>query len=555
MSQSAHILRLHKKIYRSILNDVSLLEKYKSKQTRRYEAAYRNEFRGNCYASTKEDLLKDINNANIVFFGDFHTFPQSQKAALRLLKEITKVQADKKIALFLECLFEGDQDLIDQFLRGEIDIHGLREGIRFSEKWPFPWESYKHILLFAKEHGHKVITLNVPTDDQDNSLEYRDSFCAEKLALMNLSYPNHLFFVFIGDHHLAQSHLPSKTRRAFSAKNMDYRSVCIFQNEPSIYWRFAKRESIPSHEVVKLSGQRYCIINSTPWIKLQSYRDWLEGNFLDSATLEEEDSDEDESAPSNADLLESVNHFANLILESLQISAPIHSDVTLLTLENMPLSAEYRKKFFSHEVKAFSYAFLLNRPLLLARENVLFVPSSSANDLAEAAALLVRHSLQTEESLDFNPKKNMAQLILHAARAYFGSKIVNPRRKCNTPLDVRIFLASTRERRLSPQEHFKRRSFQWALKNLEWLLEDRSDLYPAKGNQFNTANGLECARVVGSVLGEHLFLALKKDRVDLTVIRDFFEIGNISNGEAKRYLKSIAARVIRNSNLSKADSF
>ena len=99
----------------------------------------------------------------------------------------------------------------------------------------------------------------------ENRRAYRHAAC--KLAEIRQRYPDASIIAFIGESHLAPTHLP-----ALLSKQIPNEKVfSILQNVDALYWAAASREIIDV-QAVRVNKQTACVFNSTPLEKYESYR-------------------------------------------------------------------------------------------------------------------------------------------------------------------------------------------------------------------------------------------------------------------------------------------
>lgn len=103
-------------------------------------------------------LLKETENADIVFFGEYHDNSINHWLQLRLLKELSK-QKNGKVTVGAE-MFEADNQLvIDEYLKGTIKETHLETEAKI---WKNYKTDYKPIVNFCKENKMPFIATNIP---------------------------------------------------------------------------------------------------------------------------------------------------------------------------------------------------------------------------------------------------------------------------------------------------------------------------------------------------------------------------------------------------------
>ena len=105
-----------------------------------------------------EKMLKQMEDADIILFGELHNNPISHWLQLELTKDLYQ-QYGKKLVLGAE-MFESDNQIImDEYLSGKISQRNFEEEIRL---WPNYKTDYKPLVEFAKDSGLYFVATNVP---------------------------------------------------------------------------------------------------------------------------------------------------------------------------------------------------------------------------------------------------------------------------------------------------------------------------------------------------------------------------------------------------------
>lgn len=523
----SHLLRLQKRILDAIEDDLSLYRQRKTRELKAYERDYAREFHRDFRLSSKTDLLKRMRKSQLVFCGDYHSFRQSQKTAIRLLRDA--IRDDPRYILCVECIPAQFQEELRAFHRREFDVDELRIRVRYDEFWPFPWNHYRDLFVFAQENDLPIFGL----ESRRESLAERDIESARIIANTAIEHPEHRLFVFYGDLHIARKHLPRATREILRSNGRSFKATIIFQNEPRIFWRLARNGNAHTTDVVALRADTWCIMNATPWVRLQSYVDWLEGE-----TGEPSDDASDMSASGN--VAGKLNAYAHHLQHFLQCDTTRDIDVTVYSFEDIQSFGQLLKRspLPLFKAKAIKYAILVSRPMYFAEDKVVYVPSNSLNLLAEAAALAVRGALVPNEEVALSPRAAMAQLILNAARAYFGSKVINPKRKCDELDDIDRLLEETRGRKRNILR-FKRTYYQWARREIDWVLGVSRRVFRPHGNRFTFAAGWEAARLAGSLLAERLHYAFLEGSFEFSGVDRLFRQPIATEAEARELLREL----------------
>ncbi len=508
------LFRHQRHLYRSLLNELSLLERGKSREISRYEASYKRLLSRPAAPSDWTSLAKSIQRSRIVLIGDFHTLRQSQKAALKILERI-----EAPVALALECVHQKHQASLDSFIAGNLSLENLRSVLDFDFFWPFPWANYEELFSICLSKKIPILALNVDNrPDTPNNLQRRDRAAAEAISQFLESHPKFKVAVLYGDLHLARTGIPRhlKTLKCGPA-------TVIYQNEPRLYWAHRDKIDTGQTEVFRLGSWEFVLMNSVPWVKLQSHLDWLEGG----------DSEVDEPG---ADLLaRNFNDLSNL----LGIPAPEFPSVDLfLSSDGHSLKRLLRDGDLSRsDRRLLMHSMLFRRPAVISR--VVWLPGPGMNFASEAAAQLLHETL-----LGFPPaqgKPMLYSLIYRQMISYFGAKLLNPKRKCSELSDIESVLTSP-FRKSEPK--LKRHAFHLARKWLRWLFGQTKHRPRLRGNE-SVALMLEASRLIGFVLGDRLFLASKNDNSLGPKMTALFRLRPIDEKNAASALKRLANRHLK----------
>jgi hypothetical protein len=216
---------------------------------------------------TSGAILDSILANKIVLFGDFHTHKQSQKEYLRVIEQCMATHPQPMV-MALECFRACDMEAVDAYMSGMIDDDALHHQIDYHFNWGFPWINYQRVLLFARSHRLKVVGINSPGAGRDR-LKIRDQFMAEAIASLHSKQPDALVFCLVGEFHLADPHLPLKL------KSLGLGPVTrVLVNVDSYHQEYLRQVEFGASLYLKLKQEYFCVMNSSPWLKWQSFAIW-----------------------------------------------------------------------------------------------------------------------------------------------------------------------------------------------------------------------------------------------------------------------------------------
>ncbi len=244
-----------------------------------YINAFNREFGAFEEICTIEELLSRSAASDIVYFGDYHPLRESQDWLLRLMMELTA--RGRKLVLAVEMLYERQQELLDRWMKGMIQEGEFLESIDYKSEWGFDWDSYRRIFELAREPFVPIFGIDSEPRDHLKYIRKRDRMMAGRIANIRRFFPGHLILVLVGESHLASAHLPAELRKVCKG---DLVETIIVQNMDEIYWSLL-RGGMEHAEAVRVDEGKYCIFNTSPMVKYQSYRDvidrWVEGEGVD----------------------------------------------------------------------------------------------------------------------------------------------------------------------------------------------------------------------------------------------------------------------------------
>lgn len=122
-------------------------------------------------------MMQDIENADLVFFGELHNNTIAHWLELQVLKSL-HAKHSQNLALGLEMLEADDQLIVDEYLKGTIqERHFLKE----AKLWDRYKTDYHPLVDYAYRHQLPVIASNVP--QRYANLVYREGLPAlDKLS-------------------------------------------------------------------------------------------------------------------------------------------------------------------------------------------------------------------------------------------------------------------------------------------------------------------------------------------------------------------------------------
>jgi hypothetical protein len=522
-------IRIRKELYRQMEGQVSIRLGGEDAELVKYRKEYDKEFKKKWLSSTRDELYRRLQASRLVLMGDFHALSQSQKTHWRVLKNFL---TSRPLVLCLECFEADDQDAIDKFMAGKVSEREFLKTIEWSKKWGFPWDYFRPLIRWAQGKRIPVYGINRSTKKRTAaSLKSRDVFAAQKLHGILKKNPEAIVFAIYGDLHLADNHIP---REVVKLEGPGFRKKIfrLFQNSEKIYFQLLEKELENSVDVVELSKNAFCFLNVPPWVKWQNYLMYLEHTYDHGLT------DQDESV----DYTDHINSYVKIISEEL--GDPLScDDLSVYTAQDHQLWTQLQRHFNAKEIKWIE--------TLIEDENSFYIPSLGIGYLARptvnhAATLAAKYvhakwSGSPKSFLDM-PKDFLRQIWIEGL-AYFGSKIINHKRKTDTVTDIRMALA------LRGISGINKEPLMLALSQKMhelMVVSDRPQFRPVVQPK-KKKSYLVASTLLGGMMGERLYSAYHKGLLSKSTLTSFFrrslveESFNVAYYEMMEIVESLPA--------------
>jgi len=110
--------------------------------------------------TTLRDLLPHLMQQQIVIVGEHHNNEEHHWAQLRVIQALREAGAD--VAVGLEMFRSDSQADLDRWVSGGTDAAAFEKV--YYDNWNFPWNVYRMIFEYARDHRIPMIGLNVPRE-------------------------------------------------------------------------------------------------------------------------------------------------------------------------------------------------------------------------------------------------------------------------------------------------------------------------------------------------------------------------------------------------------
>lgn len=450
MHPRTQLIRIQRGMFRRLRKSARQFLGSFSPSMKKYFLEYLREFHDFKEVSNKKELLHAIQGAHIVLCGDYHTLSQAQRTVIRLLRDAyPKLLGDgRKLHLMLEMLRAEDKVHTDRFSASQISEAEFLKLISFHRNWGFSWENYKQLFRFAHDRAIGVHGINLGKKRIAPTLKQRDLYAAKVLCDFTAREPSALLFVLVGDLHLASNHLPKALQMQFEKQQLKRNVLIIHQNNERFYWKLVELGLEQLVDVVKIKDGVFCVMNTPPWVKLQSHLKWAEltaesdGPILASAAarnVEELSLEAFDTVDHTDEVRELVAVIANFVgLSDVKIDDfQIHGPNDLSSLERL------REKGVSPSELKWHARCLSEFPSHFIPEgNTIFLKSLSLNQAAAQAARYLHAKASGSKSRFTDPARDFYPTVWEEALGFLGSKIINHKRKCSGLWDLKAVIQS-----------------------------------------------------------------------------------------------------------------
>ncbi len=520
-SARKQLLQIHKRLVRRIKREIDVSIGALTPELRKYKRTYNAEFR-HYHVSTKAELMEAVLASDMVFLGDYHTLRQAQQTLVKLLEEVLPRRLE--IVLALEMVRRDDQPVLDEYMSGAISTEEFLEKIDYEHTWGFPWSYYQPIFEKAFEHGLRVVGINSSSEGGAHTLEERDNIAAEIVAREALARPEAMIIVFDGDLHMAGPHLPAKIKEQLRRYGAKRKTLKIFQNNENLYWRLAESHN-EQVDVVRLRRDAFCVMNTTPLVKHQSYFNW-ENNREELTPVVQ--SDWMLSRDASLDYGEQVHRIVRTIAGFFEIGEEGLEDFTVYTTGDLDFLERLREngEYTPDEVKDITVQILKNESYFITKGHILYLANLSLDHAAEEATHFINHVCagSAEEPLEY--EADFYYRAMKETIGWLGSKVINLKRTCYKEKDFHDYLNENAGKKLPPYQEEIRRISKYVKqhKAMERRLFRKGARRPTLRRIFGLPISVHIGvtHALGYMLGDKLYFAMMSGDVKKEEIRRLF---------------------------------
>ena len=501
---TAEVIDLQRRIFKRQRIMIESREAHQTTGFARYRNEYRRAVAGYMQESGFGALCDSVAAARVAYVADYHTLRLAQKTLVTLINAVMH-QVDN-ICLAIEFVDAEHQEYLDRFLDGSIKERTFLSRIRYREHWPYDiWPNFKPLFDLAQERGFPMVAID---SDSELPLAKRDKIAAARIADVAKEHPDATIIVSAGQMHISPSHLPAKVDLAFIKNGLDAPDrVIVYQNAEEIYWQLA-REGREEAEVVMVAPGEYCVNNTPPLVQQLSYLHWIH--------FDEELIEYTQLGQTVRSLIKDLARYLGLDARDAaeQVRVLMPADLDLVTvLDDAGLSKKAKRQILLQAEAEES--------VCVPSLELIYLATLSVNHAAEEAAHYLKHVVCGGEDPD-NPRDLFYFIVINEACGFFGSKVINPKRKADHPGRLRTMVARSRKKTAMEAEDL---AAKFVLNHISWQRSKKKQ--SAKiGNisalsdpaVFNAA-----AHLLGYILGDKLYYGLTDGIIPKKLIRNLFK--------------------------------
>jgi len=106
------------------------------------------------------EIIPDLKKARLVFVGERHDQERHHQAQLEVIRRL--YDSGVPVAVGLEMFRRDSQAELDHWVKGEIREETFQK--IYLDNWDLPWNLYRDIFIFARDHKIPLVGLNVPSE-------------------------------------------------------------------------------------------------------------------------------------------------------------------------------------------------------------------------------------------------------------------------------------------------------------------------------------------------------------------------------------------------------
>lgn len=509
-------MRIEKQLFeenKKIIKESTIVE---DRDFKAYNKHYQSAVKNYKKIATLDEVLQDFHESRVILFGDYHTLDQSQRNFMRLMRHYLKKKRHYKIAAAFEAVQTRHQKHLQDFMVGRTTEETFLKKIGFRKNWFFDlWPHYQAAFDFLMHYHIPIFGIDADLR-KELSLARRDAFMAEQILALVQKYPEDKIVVLVGDLHLAPDHLPNEIKILAKKQGLDIPILTLYQNSPEIYWQLSEEQHFDHALLVKMADKEYCRMHTPPLVVQQSYLNWLyhEGESFDWIDAKQ----------SFLNMVERMATLLNLKLTHDYESVEVYTcgDLSFLSkLKRQKLYSKLEFDFVKNQVEKSSSCFL-------PQARLVYLANVSLHHAAQEASQYLKFLLSGPE---FPRERRDAfyARVLREALGFFGSKIINSKRRCPRWQDFKNELHFLKASGFAKSRHLEYETAQLFLQHARFVRRKKL-IHTNRIANMSAELFLALTQAIGYDFGDLLYYGfmagqLTKDKIRKLYVENFEDEG------------------------------
>ena len=103
--------------------------------------------------------------AKALYLGEHHNSLRDHLLQADILKALRRSEPKRRMAVGLEAIQRRFQPVLDEYLRGTINLQQLEDQTEWSTRWTWPFANYVPVFEAAKQNNFELLALNADSED------------------------------------------------------------------------------------------------------------------------------------------------------------------------------------------------------------------------------------------------------------------------------------------------------------------------------------------------------------------------------------------------------
>ena len=308
------------------------------------------------------------------------------------------------------------------------------------------------------------------------------------------------------------------------------KTLIICQNEEILYWKLCKQGQEEA-DVLKIRENIYCLMNTLPANKIQSYLNWME--YSEDAYFPvqkdwEDDIIEDRGMMLN-DITRTIAALLNLELPSEafeKLAIYYAGDLYFMDMIYDIPELKGKIRLIKEKIRR-DEGFMIQYEQDGEESYLIYLANSSINMAAEEACHFLNAVLRGPLKRELSTFDRFYINAMTECIGFFGSKFINEKRKSHTENSIRRFLGDAKHGKPSSQDNETLKIARLLLQHFYLQRkggdanEFKKKFYPQYKSQ--SAVSRIFSTQLGYMLGNRLYYAVKKGEFSVSRVREFFQ--------------------------------